>query len=403
MCIEPCYLPKQQTFVACRYCWQCRRNRINDLVGRCIAEQKTSTQTLAVTLTYRGDVVNASTLIYSDFQKFMKRLRRAGYSVRYIVAGEYGSKKGRAHWHAILFFSGKSPEFPLDTRVEWDAWPHGFAYFQEPDYKGFAYVLKYVLKDQDAEVSRSHLAMSKKPPLGHDFMIQLAEQYVQQKLSPQNAFYSFRDVFDAKGKRRRFFLQGRMREIFIEHFIARYQEVHGTEYPYSEFLELQEDKWARGEFTLTDEEWRDRLANRVFVTQDEPEPEEVDEQTGEVVQPVTVSSYVVLDHDNIAVRYSDGSIELQFGKEAPWRVESAAELDAALRSSNRSYMNNPKLRRLRDGLKKPPLSNPQPRPAGFGSNGGFSSINQSLGARNGRSANQNQEPAKQSRTALKRF
>jgi len=36
----------------CRKCWQCRDIRVDDLVGRCIAETNVSDQTLSVTLTY---------------------------------------------------------------------------------------------------------------------------------------------------------------------------------------------------------------------------------------------------------------------------------------------------------------------------------------------------------------
>ena len=72
MCVTPSHLPEIGP-VACRNCWQCRKNRINDYVGRCLAEQKFSDKALAVTLTYAdSDSANASILTYSDFQKFMK-------------------------------------------------------------------------------------------------------------------------------------------------------------------------------------------------------------------------------------------------------------------------------------------------------------------------------------------
>lgn len=105
------------TEVACRKCWQCKRNRVNDLVGRCIAESRYSAKTYAVTLTYANDAgVNAVTLVYKDVQDFLKRLRKR-YNVRYIVAGEYGTAKGRAHWHIILFFKDQYPEIKENVRV----------------------------------------------------------------------------------------------------------------------------------------------------------------------------------------------------------------------------------------------------------------------------------------------
>ena len=252
MCITPCTLDNGE-MVACRYCWQCRKNRVNDLVGRCIAEQEYSSQTLAVTMTYGGDVKAAATLIYEDFQKFMKRLRKK-YSVRYIVAGEYGSKKGRAHWHAILFFRGKAPQIKptisdcegddicLERNLNWKHWPHGFVLFQQPSYRAFSYLLKYVLKDQQQQVAVTHLAMSKKPPLGFEYVDDYAQRYVDDGLAPQHYFYKFPHVFDAAGRRRQFLMQGKTRENFVTSFQSKWQEQKGTPPPYSEALEEFNDK-----------------------------------------------------------------------------------------------------------------------------------------------------------------
>lgn len=271
MCVDPCKLPSGEQ-VACRYCWQCKANRVNDLVGRCIAEQTSSAASYAVTLTYAGNGPETAMLRYRDIQLMLKLIRRKGYAVRYIVAGEFGTKKGRAHWHAVLFFSCIGPTGPMpiprigngpwDIRIgerfNWHPWPHGFAFFQQPDYGGFAYVLKYALKDQDQDVSKGHLAMSKKPPLGHEFFMARAAQYVEQGLAPQDLFYSFGNVFDAKRKRRRFLIQGVTRQNFLTEFETRWRELYGSEPPLSEALTAHWDKLAREEMaaTRTDQQWR---------------------------------------------------------------------------------------------------------------------------------------------------
>lgn len=276
MCVEPTRLPEVGE-VACRKCWQCRANRINDYVGRCIAEQTTSTDTMAVTLTYSDDLIrgfeeHAVTLVYADFQQFIKRLRNDGYNVRYIVAGEYGSDNGRAHWHAVLFYNGKAPKRVPHWEIErsllrstenlgnpcftkqvcelqnmyWHYWPHGTVRFEKPEYEGFRYILKYALKNMKDTHAVAHVAMSKKPPLGHDFFMQRAEKYVAQGISPQSPHYEFRHSIDRyDGKRRKYWLQGRMREIFNETYINLWEETHGVEYPFSEMLEEQQDKWIR--------------------------------------------------------------------------------------------------------------------------------------------------------------
>ena len=255
MCIAPVKLD-DGTEVGCRECWQCRKRRVNDYVGRCIAESKFSKKTYAVTLTYDGDQgVNAVTLIYKDVQDFLKRLRKK-HKCRYIVTGEYGSAKGRSHWHIILFFKDSWPEVTSNKRVDWKYWTHGFSYFQEPDWKGFEYCLKYVLKDQTSRQSDSHLAMSKKPPLGHEFFQQLAKQYVEQALVPQTYFYKFGDVRDYKNREKGFMMQGKTRENFMETFVNEWEDKYSHE-PLSELVTDYYDDITEIEYT--DEELYERL------------------------------------------------------------------------------------------------------------------------------------------------
>jgi len=255
MCIAPVKLD-DGTEVGCRECWQCRKRRVNDYVGRCIAESKFSKKTYAVTLTYNGDQgVNAVTLIYKDVQDFLKRLRKK-HKCRYIVTGEYGSAKGRSHWHIILFFKDSWPEVTSNKRVDWKYWKHGFSYFQEPDWKGFEYCLKYVLKDQTSRQSDSHLAMSKKPPLGHEFFQQLAKQHVEQALVPQTYFYKFGDVRDYKNREKGFMMQGKTRENFMETFVKEWEDRYSHE-PLSELVTDYYDDITEIEYT--DEELYERL------------------------------------------------------------------------------------------------------------------------------------------------
>ena len=255
MCIAPVKLD-DGTEVGCRECWQCRKRRVNDYVGRCIAESKFSKKTYAVTLTYDGDQgVNAVTLIYKDVQDFLKRLRKK-HKCRYIVTGEYGSAKGRSHWHIILFFKDSFPEVTSNKRVDWKYWKHGFSYFQEPDWKGFEYCLKYVLKDQTSRQSDSHLAMSKKPPLGHEFFQQLAQQHVEQALVPQTYFYKFGDVRDYKNREKGFMMQGKTRENFMETFVNEWEDKYSHE-PLSELVTDYYDDITEIEYT--DEELYERL------------------------------------------------------------------------------------------------------------------------------------------------
>lgn len=266
MCISPCYLD-DGTEVACRYCWQCKENRVNDLVGRCIAESRYSKKTYSVTLTYAKQAgVNAVTLTYKDVQTFLKKLRRRYGKVRYICAGEYGTEKGRAHWHIALFFKERYPKPqnmeqlrfgeqlpPNEYRVDWEPWEHGFSYFQEPQFRGqdFKYLMKYAIKDQDLDSSDRKLAMSKKPPLGHEFIMDLAKRHVEEAVIPRSFKYKIAGVRKNNEKENIFMMQGQTRQDFITAFkTGKYKgkkiftgwiEKYGKE-PTSEFYDEWEEK-----------------------------------------------------------------------------------------------------------------------------------------------------------------
>lgn len=325
MCTDLQWNELAQSVVPCRNCKQCRARRVDDLVGRCIAESQIAATTVAVTLTYQGDGMNSVVLHYPDFQRFIKRLRASGVHVRYLVAGEYGSKKNRAHWHAILFFKEPQDLPQMESRQAWQPWTNkregrGFVYFQQPDYDGFRYVLKYVLKDQDG-ARQGHLAMSKKPPLGHKYFRQLADAYVAAGLAPQTTRYQFPGV-TFQGKHRHFYLNGRMKELFLDAFRIKWHLHHGTHPPVSELVMEHEDKCIRHVDHLSIEGWKERLAKMPVPTRMvEPDPHATTRLTA------FNQANALLEH------HADGTFTLYQGKEnEPWRIENAAKLDAVLQA-----------------------------------------------------------------------
>lgn len=257
---------------ACHECWQCREQAVHDWVGRNIAESYTAKATYALTLTYgrgrAGDVSHerASVLTYSDVQKFLKLLRRHGYDVRYHVTGEYGGKKGRAHWHIVLYFMNKKPPVVLEKNWMWEAvnsdgkrvfhkgeqqlfWPHGFVFITKPSYKAVRYNMKYIMKDLEDDVRQGHMAMSKKPPLGTFYFKELAEQYVEQGLAPQTLEYTFpqvrRKTKDGREELVKFRLKGRPAGIFLDHYMEFWAQTRpDDERPKSQLIDeyLDPDK-----------------------------------------------------------------------------------------------------------------------------------------------------------------
>lgn len=135
----------------CRKCDQCRTARRMHWIGRGLAEARFSKSLWMLNLTYRDDV-KGSALTYSDVQLMFKRLRKAGFEFTYIVVGEHGSKRGRAHWHVLVFWKGDEPPVEFGKRIQWPFWDHGHSFIERPRSMASAttYVIDYIDKDPNA-------------------------------------------------------------------------------------------------------------------------------------------------------------------------------------------------------------------------------------------------------------
>jgi hypothetical protein len=264
VCLNPSKIA-DHGFVDCRKCWQCLERTVDDWVGRNIAESKTAKAAHVVSLTYGRDRstggidhLRSSVLTYSDVQKMLKHLRVDGYPVRYFVTGEYGSTKGRAHWHIILYWQERVPDFKLrEECFAWKYWPHGWSYWDKMTPQAIRYACKYILKDSDDPFSQTFGPMpSKKPPLGDAYFKQLAAKHVQAGLAPQDLFYSFSEVrrvphgtrgktakaLRASSKPIQFMMRGKTAENYLDHFGELWRERYNDEPPASEVFWEHEDK-----------------------------------------------------------------------------------------------------------------------------------------------------------------
>jgi hypothetical protein len=156
-------MDEREVVVACRtHCENCRARQRRYLTGLCWAESYSADSVTLLTLTFGGGVANpdASRLTRSHAQNFFKRLRKRGFRFRYMGAGEYGERVGRAHWHFLVFWEGpEPPELAYQTeRWTWaytdkrgenrEVWPHGFTYAERPRDIGASgvYIVKYIEK-----------------------------------------------------------------------------------------------------------------------------------------------------------------------------------------------------------------------------------------------------------------
>jgi len=149
--------------VACGKCQPCIKRRINQWAFRMIQEDKRSTSSYFITLTYDTDHVPMTalgnlTLRKKDLQDFFKRLRyyhdKDGTylkeikkkkkirrkPIKYYACGEYGGLFGRPHYHAIIYNA-----FP-DCFSK--AWTFGNIKFREADVPSMFYTVKYIEKKE---------------------------------------------------------------------------------------------------------------------------------------------------------------------------------------------------------------------------------------------------------------
>ena len=204
----------------CDLCWSCRENYVSDWVGRCLCEAATSQVSVTLSLTYAKpiDPLDFSHRVVNPyhFQLFMKRLRKAGHKVRYLVAGEYGDTYDRAHFHAILFFSKlvdydgnvwpklenrkafrddptiAAPlmrQMPQQDMCHIREWPHGHVVADwSCTEQSVRYCCEYI-NPKNGNKKNGWFSMSKKPPLGFEWFAEKAARNIEWGVMPSTFEY----------------------------------------------------------------------------------------------------------------------------------------------------------------------------------------------------------------------
>lgn len=180
----------------CGKCAACQIQKRKDMSVRLAHEASQHEECCFITLTYDEDNVPLTkegykTLLPSDVQKFMKRLRRhleyvpkksRGVrdhvsKVRYFAVGEYGGKTHRPHYHLIIFGWKPSDAEPFKThngkpvyrsrQIE-KLWPFGFSSFSEVN----PYVAKYCARYVTKKFSRLETADTRDKVVVPEFVLQ---------------------------------------------------------------------------------------------------------------------------------------------------------------------------------------------------------------------------------------
>lgn len=184
--------PEGSLLLPCGKCTECISKRALEWATRARHEISDHDDNCFLTLTYDDDHLPSFLIVKSDFQKFMKRLRKKLHSkVRYMVSYEYGGRTGRPHFHSIIFgYNPDNQEFLMDS-------PSGEKLFTSPEIsslwdKGYHsigtaneatayYIASYALKSKKhtvldessgelVQVSDS-MDCSKRPAIGRNFFL----------------------------------------------------------------------------------------------------------------------------------------------------------------------------------------------------------------------------------------
>lgn len=140
----------------CKQCIGCRLERSRQWAMRCLHEASLHERKCFVTLTYDKVPINGD-LYYTDFQKFIRRLRKkTGEDIRYYMCGEYGEETQRPHFHAILFgidfddkilYKNLSSGFALYTSKFLERmWGYGFCPIGDVTFESAGYVARYCVQ-----------------------------------------------------------------------------------------------------------------------------------------------------------------------------------------------------------------------------------------------------------------
>lgn len=160
---------------ACGQCPECLRKKASEWALRSVSEASLHAQNCMVCLTYDsyvrdscgkviGERVSPLDLNVRDIQLFIKRLRkRYGKGIKYVCAGEYGGRTGRAHYHLLLFgvcFEDCLPykksrrgNLIYTSKILSDLWGHGICTVDAKivTSANASYCTKYTIKDKGAK------------------------------------------------------------------------------------------------------------------------------------------------------------------------------------------------------------------------------------------------------------
>lgn len=175
----------------CGQCIACRLEYARQWAVRCVHEAETHEENCFITLTYDEQNLKSDKLVYTDFQTFAKNLRTQIFQelldslfpnqtqklqrklwnkfskerknelynpkkISIFVTGEYGDKRKRPHWHALIFnwrpkdgtykYSNERSDKVYSSENLSTLWPRGISEFGSVTFESAGYCARYAAK-----------------------------------------------------------------------------------------------------------------------------------------------------------------------------------------------------------------------------------------------------------------
>lgn len=170
-CLNVKYLSKQDICVPCGHCAFCMATRRSDWALRLHYESRLHLDACFVTLTYADAHLvwktGTSQLHKPHLQQFFKRVRRAGYKLRYYAVGEYGSRTYRPHYHILLFGQ-------VSEQVVRRCWEYGQVHIGRVTQASVMYTLGYMVNGKHWTMRKGRVrpfcTMSRRPGIGANYL-----------------------------------------------------------------------------------------------------------------------------------------------------------------------------------------------------------------------------------------
>lgn len=237
--------------IACGQCVGCKLEYSRQWGIRCVHEIQMHPRSCFLTLTYKpSELPKYGNLQPKHLKIFMKALRRKfGPGIRFFACGEYGDKKGRPHFHVILFnhdFDDKIIWKPRtnDRNVSYRSkdleklWKRGHSEIGEANFDSACYIGRYITKKITGKMADQHYEHIDE---NTGEVIQLRPEFLRMSIMPGIGTEFYEKFYKSIYPIDKINLRGGIILKPPKFYDKKYQKTHPKE-----FLEIQERRLTEG-------------------------------------------------------------------------------------------------------------------------------------------------------------